>query len=81
MATDKKIMRPYKGFQEKFVRSNVDFVIGGGAAGGGKTTSAVMSIAEAVKDGRFRGVYLRNNLGDLKSGGGILDEFRNVYGN
>lgn len=26
-----KIIRPQKGFQEKFVRSNVDFVVGGAA--------------------------------------------------
>lgn len=31
-----KIIRPQKGFQEKFVRSNVDFVVGGAAMGVGK---------------------------------------------
>ncbi len=44
------------------------------------TTAAVMSIAEPSLDPKFRSVFLRNNLGDLKSGGGILDEFRNIYG-
>lgn len=44
------------------------------------TTAAVMSIAEPMEDSKFRAVFLRNNLGDLKSGGGILDEFRNIYG-
>ena len=44
------------------------------------TAGAVLSVAEPVHDGRFRAVFLRNNLGDLKSGGGILDEFKNIYG-
>lgn len=46
----------------------------------GKTFAAILSVAEPVQDSRFRAVFLRNNLGDLKSGGGILDEFKNVYG-
>ena len=44
------------------------------------TAGAVLSVAEPTLDGRFRAVFLRNNLGDLKSGGGILDEFKNFYG-
>ena len=77
---EKKIRKPFEGFQDKFVRSNLDLVIGGGAMGGGKTSAAVMCIGEPSLDPRFRAVYLRNNLGDLKSGGGILDEFRSTYG-
>lgn len=44
------------------------------------TSAAVMTVAEPSLDPRFRAVYLRNNLGDLRSGGGILDEFRKIYG-
>ena len=75
-----RIIRPHEGFQEQFVRSNVDFVVGGGSMGGGKSCGAVLSVAEPSLDPRFRAVFLRNNLGDLKSGGGILDEFENIYG-
>lgn len=75
-----KIISPQAGFQELFVRSNIDFVVGGGSMGGGKTCGAVLSVAEPTLDPRFRAVFLRNNLGDLKSGGGILDEFKNMYG-
>lgn len=46
----------------------------------GKTFAAVLSIAEAAKDSRFRALFLRNNLGDAKAAGGILDTFREVYG-
>ena len=35
--------------------------------------------AEPSLDSKFRGVFLRNNLGDLRSGGGILDEFKSMY--
>lgn len=81
MAVSTNIIRPNKGFQEKFVRSNIDVVIGGGVLACGKTSGAVLSCAEPSEDSRWRGVFLRNNLGDLKSGGGILDEFKNIYGN
>lgn len=47
----------------------------------GKTFAAVLSVAEPTKDGRFRGLFLRNNLGDAKAAGGILDTFKEVYGN
>ena len=80
MSSKQKIIKPFDGFQEKFVRSNLDLVIGGGSMGGGKSAAAVLSIAEPVLDSKFRAVFLRNNLGDLKSGGGILDEFKNMYG-
>ena len=80
MGVKQKIIKPFEGFQEKFVRSNLDLVIGGGSMGGGKSAAAVLSIAEPILDSRFRAVFLRNNLGDLKSGGGILDEFKKMYG-
>ena len=44
------------------------------------TAAAVMSVAEPCLDSKFRAVFLRNNLGDLRSGGGILDEFKKIYG-
>lgn len=44
------------------------------------TASAVLMCAEPSLDGRFRACFLRNNLGDLKSGGGVLDEFKKMYG-
>jgi hypothetical protein len=45
------------------------------------TFGAVLMCAEPSLDPRFRAVFLRNNLGDLKSGGGVLDGFREAYGN
>lgn len=45
------------------------------------TFGATMMTAEPSLDPRFNGLFLRNNLDDLKAGGGILDAFRECYGN
>ena len=45
----------------------------------GKTAGAVLMCGEPSLDPNFRGVFLRNNLGDAKAGGGILDEFKSMY--
>lgn len=74
------VFEPQKGFQEQFVSSNVDFVVGGGVLNCGKTFAAILSVAEPSEDGRFRACFLRNNLGDLKAGGGLISEFKRVYG-
>lgn len=79
MAKEQIIIKPHAGFQEKFVRSNIDVVFGGGVLNAGKTAGAVLMCAEPSLDSKFRAVFLRNNLGDLKSGGGILDEFKSMY--
>ena len=57
MAAEQKIIRPQAGFQERFVRSNVDVVIGGGVLNCGKTFAAILSVAEAALDPRFRAVF------------------------
>ena len=75
----KNAIRPHKGFQEKFTRSNVDVVFGGGQLGSGKSFASIMSVAEPSLDPKFRAVFLRNNLGDLRASGGILDDFKNCY--
>lgn len=80
MSEKTKIIRPQAGFQEQFVSTNLDFVLGGGGLGTGKSYAAGLSIADAVWDGRFRGLFLRNNLGDARAAGGLLDTLRDIYG-
>lgn len=81
MSNQTQIIRPQEGFQEKFVRANTDFCVGGGVLGGGKTFAACLSIGEpASQDGRFRALFLRNNLGDARASGGIIDTFKEIYG-
>lgn len=78
--SEQVIFRPHKGFQEKFVRSNVDVCFGGGQLAGGKTTGAILMLAEPSLDPNMKALFLRNNLDDLKAAGGLLDAFREVFG-
>lgn len=79
--SDITIIKPHLGFQRNFVSTNVDVCFGGSALGSGKTYGEVLSIAEESLDPNWRGLFLRNNLDDIKAGGAILDTFREVYGN
>lgn len=72
---------PQAGFQYMFVRSNVDVVFGGGCLGGGKSFASILAIAEPSLDGSFRACYTRRNLDNLKTGGGLVDQFKDIFGN
>lgn len=75
-----RIIKAQKGFQDFFTRTSVDFCVGGGVLNCGKSFAAVLAMAEPSIDPRFRACFLRNNLSDIRSGGGLLSEFKNVYG-
>lgn len=75
-----KIIRPQPGFQEKMVRSNVDFLVAGAAMGVGKSFAALLMAASHVSDPNFRMVYLRRNISDVKAGGAGADEAQKIYG-
>lgn len=42
--------------------------------------ASVLACSYGVLDPKFTALYLRNNLGDLKAGGGIADTFREIFG-
>lgn len=44
------------------------------------TFAAILMVAEPALDPNFRAAFTRRNLGNLKQGGGIVDDFRNAYG-
>ena len=44
------------------------------------TFAAILMVAEPSLDPLFRAVFTRRNLGNLKAGGGIVDDFQNAYG-
>lgn len=75
-----KIITYQPNFQERFVRSNVDFAIGGAAMGVGKSFAALLMAAEPSLDPNFRMVYIRKNIQDTKVGGGGCDEAMKIYG-
>lgn len=76
-----KIIQPFEGSQEAFVRSSADIAIFGGNLGGGKTAGAILANAEPSLDSNYRAMMLRRTYGELKSAGGPLDEFAKLYGN
>ena len=78
--TVSKIWSCQPGFQEKFVRSNVDVCFGGGVLNCGKTFASVLSTAECSLDPEFRAVFIRKTFTEITSGGGMYDEFRTIYG-
>ena len=75
-----KIVKPQEGGQTKFVMSNVDVCWFGGSLGGGKTFGAILSMAEPVLDLKFRGLFFRRTLGDIKTAGSIVDTFKDAFG-
>ena len=42
--------------------------------------AACLSVAEPSRDSHFRGLFLRNNLGDARASGGLIDTFKEIYG-
>ena len=79
MSSKIKEIRAHKGFQEKFVRSNVDVVFGGGTMNSGKSFGACLMIGEPLLDSNFRAVFLRRTLNETKVGGGLFQEMKGIY--
>lgn len=75
-----KIITAQSGGQEAFCRTNCDIAIFGGSLGGGKTAGAILANAEAFLDPNYRAVFFRRTYSELKSAGGVLDEFSKFYG-
>lgn len=81
MANDTQIIKPHEGFQRKFARTNVDVCFGGSSLGAGKTFGAALASAEPGLDPNWRGLVVKNNIDDLKRGGGVIDTFsKEFYG-
>ena len=74
-----KVISPHKGFQERFVRSNIDVVFGGGVLNAGKSFGAILSLAEPSLDPNFRACFTRRTFSELKSGGGVVDDVETCY--
>ena len=75
------IKKPQQGGQDAFVRSSVDVCIFGGTLGGGKSYGAILANAEPFLDPKYRAVFFRRTLAELKTSGGIGDDFEDAYGN
>ncbi|MBS3742627.1 MAG: terminase family protein [Candidatus Cloacimonetes bacterium] len=72
-------IRPQKGFQEKFLASQADIVIGGGAAGAGKTYALLLEFMRHRKNKRFGGAIFRRTYQQVKNEGGLWDSSSELY--
>lgn len=65
--------------QMKFLMSQADIVIYGGAAGGGKTFGLLLDPIRHVKVPGFRAVFFRRTHPEIEKPGGLLEESINLY--
>ncbi len=74
-----KVLKPQPGFQEQFLESRADIVIGGGAAGAGKSFALLMEPLRHVGNGGFRAVIFRRTTVQVKNSGGLWDTSKEIY--
>lgn len=65
------IIRPQGGFQEKFLSSPADIVIGGGAAGAGKSYALLMEFLRHRNNPKFAAVIFRRTTPQIRNEGGL----------
>lgn len=71
--SEAKEIKPQEGFQQDFLSSPADIIIGGGAAGAGKTYALLMEPLRHVNVKGFGGVIFRRTSPQITSEGGLWD--------
>jgi predicted phage terminase large subunit-like protein len=83
MATSKKKelepLMPQKGPQTKFLKSNADIAIYGGAAGAGKTFAVLFEPTYHLSNPDFGAVIFRRNSNQVRNEGGLWDTSMKIY--
>ena len=72
-------IRPQKGPQEKFLATNADIAIYGGAAGGGKTHALLMGPLRHIFTQGYKAGIFRKNYNQITASGGLWDESLKMY--
>lgn len=74
-----RILRPQRGYQESFLSSPADIVIGGGAAGAGKSYALLIEFLRHKDNPRFAGVIFRRTTPQIRNEGGLWQTSLDVY--
>ena len=74
-----KRITPQPGFQNDFLSSSADIVIGGGAAGAGKTYALLLEAARNSSNPKFGAVIFRRTSPQIRSEGGLWDTASSIY--
>lgn len=77
--TNQKIIKPQEGYQEIFLSSPADIVIGGGAAGAGKTYSLLLESIRHKNVPGFGGVIFRRTTPQITNEGALWDTASKLY--
>ncbi len=72
-------IKPQTGFQESFLSSEADIVIGGGAAGAGKTYALLLEALRHHLVEGFGAVFFRRTYPQIRNEGGLWDTASSVY--
>lgn len=72
-------IKAQRGYQEKFLSSPADIVIGGAGAGVGKTFSLLLEPTRHIQNPKFGAVCFRRTSPQITSEGGLWDESTNLY--
>lgn len=75
----KKVIKPQTGFQEQFLASPADIVIGGGAAGVGKTFAELLEPLRHKDVVGFTSITFRRTTVQIRNPGGMWDKSCDLY--
>lgn len=70
---------PRSAFQARYLNSDADIIIAGGAAGSSKSYVGLMRHLRWVDDPRYRGFCIRKNSTAIMKEGGLFDEAVHLY--
>lgn len=72
-------IEPQQGFQQNFLSSEADIIIGGAAAGVGKTYALLLDPLRYIDNPNFGAVFFRRETPQIRNIGGLWDTSKELY--